>query len=1233
MDIPFPELNAPNSVSQDASSSIDSFSGGLVNQVTGTTAPGDLRSGEMPSLIGFGKKKFTDTIAGFLMGLDGTDNIYKWIIGDSSSSADWAVTTAATLTIKGTIVASAGIIGGWTINTTTLTGGDTTLDSTGVITLGTGNNIVKLSSVDATYRIWVGNATAASAPFSVTKAGAILATSGAIGGWTLGTTSFTGTGVTLSSTGDAYLAFGVTPPTSPTVGTGIFINKTGLFGLSANTQNFKIDATNGNITAIAGLIGNWTIASGSLSSINGGNTTTMASGGTNAYIAGTTGAPQFIVTHAGALTATSATITGAITATSGAIGGWTIAATTITGTGVTLSSSGDAYLAFGTTPPTAVAVGTGLFINKTGLYGLSANTQNFIISASDGSITSILGTIGGWNITSSVLRSGASDAASNVLIDKTNSLIRLGPTSGNYLTLDGANLRIRSSNYSTGVSGFTIEPTLVEAENIIARGIMKGSTFQYDIISAIGGQVYVANSDVLALDTTALDAATLTTRGTTTWAVNDIMVMRSITALGIQEEVLRVTAIGSAPTYSVTRDLAGSFAPNTNPIWQAGTTVTKQGKSDGAAVYSGGWLRLIGEGTNAPFYSVIARTGIAYNAYTEQVRMGNLNGYLDYVADIFGFAVGSSSGSSANITIDPTNGIRVRNGTTNKITFDNSGNATLLNLTVGGALTVSTAGSFASGQSAYDTGTGWWMEYNSGTPRMSLGNSVGNKLTWDGSTLSITGTFTASAGTIGGFSIGADYVRDAANSFGLASTVTGGDDVRFWAGDTFANRATAPLRITEAGAIVATSATITGAITASSGSITGAFSVLASLSIGTAGNIKSGQTAYNTGTGFFMEYNAGTPRLSIGDTTTSNSLTWDGSNLSINGTALTNNDVFGDGSDGDVTISGDTTLTTDMYYNNLTVDNGFTLNTGGYRIFVKNTLTNNGTIARKGATGGNGGAGDPGGNGTGATNGGTAGAAASALASGSLSGAGAGIAGQAGGNGGSQSVNGSAGVAGTAAATVNKSIGSAGNTGVGGGKGGDSATKTGGAASSGASGGSLTGTVFNTVRNFTAAYILYDVFPSAEVLKSSGASGGSGSGGGGAGGNGSLGNGGAGGGSGASGGTGGIVFISARILINNGTISANGGTGGNGGNGGAIANGTPSQTNGASGGGGGGGDGGTGGVVIYIYSTLTAGTITANGGTGGALGAAGAQNSGSGVGNNGTVGSTGATGKVIALKI
>ena len=55
----------------------------------------------------------------------------------------------------------------------------------------------------------------------------------------------------------------------------------------------------------------------------------------------------------------------------------------------------------------------------------------------------------------------------------------------------------------------------------------------------------------------------------------------------------------------------------------------------------------------------------------------------------------------------------------------------------------------------------------------------------------------------------------------------------------------------------------------------------------------------------------------------------------------------GDGSD-DVTISINTDLTRDMYYNNLTVNSGITLFTKGFRIFVKGTLNVNGVINNTG---------------------------------------------------------------------------------------------------------------------------------------------------------------------------------------------------------------------------------------------------------------------------------------------
>ena len=57
-----------------------------------------------------------------------------------------------------------------------------------------------------------------------------------------------------------------------------------------------------------------------------------------------------------------------------------------------------------------------------------------------------------------------------------------------------------------------------------------------------------------------------------------------------------------------------------------------------------------------------------------------------------------------------------------------------------------------------------------------------------------------------------------------------------------------------------------------------------------------------------------------------------------------NDSVYGTGSDGTVVIASNTSISRDMYYNNLTINTGVHLNTNGYRVFVKNTLTLTGNI-------------------------------------------------------------------------------------------------------------------------------------------------------------------------------------------------------------------------------------------------------------------------------------------------
>ena len=642
------------------------------------------------------------------------------------------------------------------------------------------------------------------------------------------------------------------------------------------------------------------------------------------------------------------------------------------------------------------------------------------------------------------------------------------------------------------------------------------------------------------------------------------------------------------------------------------------------------------------------------------------------------------------------------------------------------------------------------IQYNAGDPRAYIGDGAnqfvqfdGTNLSWKGtnteltaagaftaSSATITGSITATGGAIGGFTIGSDYITDLADSFGLSSNVTAGNDVRFWAGATFANRASAPFIVYENGYFVAEYGSLNAGLTLGNGStksgtitmsladtygdvyvaggtfnattwtatngfilgiddsdsnkekffIGGATSSLdwnvtsldtltvkgtvnatagyigastaaifesTGLNLGTTGHVRGGQTAYNTGSGFFLGYDTAAYKLSIGNSADPlNLLLWTGSQLIVNGTPLSSQDVYGDGSDGDVDInsgafsSGPITsnaLTRDAFFDDLTLSGG-DLNCAGYRLFVKGTLTlNNGyKIHRNGNNGGNGG------NASGVTAG-SAGSAGTALSDGSVKGGTAGVAGLVGATGlTSTNSNGTNGNAGTVGASVAKILGVAGAAGGASGdagQGGD--INPGGSGQTGGAAGSGTGTVYNKPYSSMAAYLLYDFLPSGDNLKSSA---GSGSGAGGASG-GALGSpsnvkSGAGGGGGGSGSTGGILSIFAKTLVNNGTIEAKGGTGGNGGNGGNGDQNGQTDWAAGGGGGGGGGAGGSGGVIIIVYSTKSgAGSTSVVGGSGGTKGTKGTGTSGgayagqSADGNDGIDGTAGNSGTLIELTV
>lgn len=167
------------------------------------------------------------------------------------------------------------------------------------------------------------------------------------------------------------------------------------------------------------------------------------------------------------------------------------------------------------------------------------------------------------------------------------------------------------------------------------------------------------------------------------------------------------------------------------------------------------------------------------------------------------------------------------------------------------------------------------------------GNAVG---TGNTSYTKSSGTFTVPAGV---FTVKVEVVSD----------ITGGtcyvDDVRMI-------RASNSVLI-EDGAITADKVSANaitadkinaGAVTAAKISVTNLSSINADLGSITAGTIvlpsggfiRSGQTAYNTGTGFYIGNDSGTPRFSFGNPSGKN-IRWDGSDLTVNGGIIVTDSV------------------------------------------------------------------------------------------------------------------------------------------------------------------------------------------------------------------------------------------------------------------------------------------------------------------------------------------------------
>ena len=181
-------------------------------------------------------------------------------------SDNFHLTAAGAVTMAGTITATAGAIGGFTINSNTITATDFEIDPSGKsITIGSSTDIF---TVDGDEGLWLGHGTFGSAPFRVTKAGVLTATdatmtgtitanAGQIGGFHISPNAITGSKTVAEGGGEAFFISGSATGNSGGSGAGrrsMFISAS-KFQVTAHG-----DVTGSQVKFSGGDFGGWTIS-------------------------------------------------------------------------------------------------------------------------------------------------------------------------------------------------------------------------------------------------------------------------------------------------------------------------------------------------------------------------------------------------------------------------------------------------------------------------------------------------------------------------------------------------------------------------------------------------------------------------------------------------------------------------------------------------------------------------------------------------------------------------------------------------------------------------------------------------------------------------------------------------------------------------------------------------------------------------------------------------------------
>lgn len=194
--------------------------------------------------------------------------------------------------------------------------------------------------------------------------------------------------------------------------------------------------------------------------------------------------------------------------------------------------------------------------------------------------------------------------------------------------------------------------SLFQAGRIIAGEIKAGIFSRSEVVATAGTLIIPKSAGKLRADVTTVASPTTFTIDVDdppsghaqTFANGDILRM----ANGVTNNWMTISAVSDQTTFYRYTVTLNSGSPAT---FYAGQGIIDYGTS------GFGFLEMSSDQNNAPYYSVKTHAGAPYTTLTERVRVGNLNGFLSYVTNLFGIGIGDANNY---LTYDPTNGLKVK---------------------------------------------------------------------------------------------------------------------------------------------------------------------------------------------------------------------------------------------------------------------------------------------------------------------------------------------------------------------------------------------------------------------------------------------------------------------------------------------------------------------------------------------------------------------------------------------